>query len=95
MDNDLSSKVIVICCMKVRVLDSIMSNVKHASKLGNLISFHALDNLDYNLSTKNSIINIKKGALRRKDVKTLYSLIKKTSLGFNQAMKSPLQVLKL
>ena len=61
MDNDLSSKVIVICSMKVRMLNRIvrtLSNVKNASKLINLISLGAVDDLGYDLSTKNNIINI-------------------------------------
>ena len=62
MDNDLSSKVIVICSMKVRMLNRIvrtLSNVKYyASKLINLISLGAVDDLGYDLSTKNNIINI-------------------------------------
>ena len=47
--------------MKSRMLDRIvrtLSNVKYTYKLINLISLGAVDDLGYDLSTKNNIINI-------------------------------------
>lgn len=56
IDNDLSSKIIEICIMKVKMFDDavrILTNVKHVPKLmRNLISLGALDTLGYAFSIR-------------------------------------------
>ena len=67
MGNNSSSKVIEIDPIKVRIFCGAVkasSNVRHVPKLRrSLIYLGALDNLDYDFSTKNGMMKINKGAL--------------------------------
>ena len=94
MGNDSSSKAIEIGTVKVKMFDGVvraLSNGKYVPKLRSLISLEPLDILSYDFSTKNGIMDINKGALiamKRKRVKILYTLIRKTILGTTMKVKT-------
>lgn len=94
MGNDSSSKAIEIGTVKVKMFDGVvraLSNGKHVPKFRSLISLEPLDILSYDFSTKNGIMDINKGALiamKRKRVKILYTLIRKTILGTTMKVKT-------
>ena len=88
MDNHLSSKVIRIDTIKVRMFDNVvrkLDNVKHIPNWRrSLIFIKILDTLSNDFSAKNDIMNINKGVfitMKGKKMKILYSLIDKTILG--------------